>query len=168
ETIWYYDLSDVKVGKKTPITQAHFEDFFKLLPARGDSERSWSVPFASLLEKATEEAKPYREQAAGKAAQAKALEEAFRSKRKYKTAKQEDPAGAADAWKALEREARELRAKAQEIEDAVYDLKAVNPNRKSEEDTRTPAELLDFIEARGKEADNALARLRELISQAND
>lgn len=25
--IWYYDLSDVKVGKKTPLTLRHFEDF---------------------------------------------------------------------------------------------------------------------------------------------
>ena len=43
ETIWYYDLSDVKVGKKTPLTLAHFEDFFRLLPDRADSERSWTV-----------------------------------------------------------------------------------------------------------------------------
>jgi type I restriction enzyme M protein len=54
-------------------------------------------------------------------------------------------------------------AKAQDIEDAVYDLKAVNPNRKSEEDTRAPAELLDFIAEKGREADAALAKLRKLV-----
>ena len=50
EQIWYYDLSDIKVGKKTPFTLAHFEDFFELvgLPRRRhdrrpDSERSWTV-----------------------------------------------------------------------------------------------------------------------------
>ena len=40
---WYYDLSDVKVGKKTPLTRDKFDDFFRLLPSRGDSSRSWSV-----------------------------------------------------------------------------------------------------------------------------
>jgi type I restriction enzyme M protein len=27
ERIWYYDLSNVKVGKKSPLTLKHFEDF---------------------------------------------------------------------------------------------------------------------------------------------
>lgn len=63
---------------------------------------------------------------------------------------------------ALESEARELNNKAQAIEDAVYDLKAVNPNAKSVEDTRTPAELLDFIELKGREVADALATLRSL------
>ncbi|MDP3723756.1 MAG: N-6 DNA methylase [Candidatus Omnitrophota bacterium] len=43
EKVWYYDLSDIKVGKKTPLTAAHFEDFFRLLPSRTDSERSWII-----------------------------------------------------------------------------------------------------------------------------
>lgn len=51
------------------------------------------------------------------------------------------------------------------IEDAVYDLKAVNPNRVSEEDKRTPGQLLDFVAEKGKEADAALARLRGLIGK---
>lgn len=41
--IWYYDLSDIKVGKKTPLTLKHFDDFFRLLPTRGDSEHSWTI-----------------------------------------------------------------------------------------------------------------------------
>jgi hypothetical protein len=44
----------------------------------------------------------------------------------------------------------------------VYDLKAVNPNRKANTDTRTPAELLDLIEANGHEVAAALAALRTL------
>jgi len=44
----YYDLSDVKVGKKTPLTLEHFEDFFKLLPKRSDTDRSWTVPRADI------------------------------------------------------------------------------------------------------------------------
>jgi len=65
----------------------------------------------------------------------------------------------------VERAARESLAKAESIENAVYDLKAVNPNRASEEDTRTPALLLDFVTAKGREADAALARLRDLVGQ---
>ena len=94
EKIWYYDLSDIKVGKKTPFTSKRFEDFFKFLPTCADSERSWTVT-------------------------------------------------------------------REEIEAKNFDLKAVNPNAKVEEDTRTPNELLDLIEAKGKEVQEALAKLRK-------
>ncbi len=93
EKIWYYDLSDIKVGKKTPLTMANFEEFRKLLPTRADSERSWTIT-------------------------------------------------------------------RQEIEAKNYDIKAVNPNRKDTTDTRTPEELLDIIEAKGKEVAEAIALLR--------
>jgi type I restriction enzyme M protein len=48
ERVWYYDLSDVKVGKKTPLTLDGFRDFFALLPTRGEGPRSWSVSRADL------------------------------------------------------------------------------------------------------------------------
>ncbi len=48
----------------------------------------------------------------------------------------------------------------QEIEAKTYDLKAVNPHAKNNEDTRTPEELLDLIEAKGREVGEALATLR--------
>jgi len=48
ERIWYYDLSDVKVGKKSPLTIAHFEEFFRLLPERAESEKSWMVSRAEI------------------------------------------------------------------------------------------------------------------------
>ena len=95
ENIWYYDLSDVKVTKRKPLTAAHFDEFFKLLPDRGESENSWTVS-------------------------------------------------------------------RQEIEAKNYDLKAVNPNRVEEVDNRTPEELLDIIEQKGKEIQDALADLRRL------
>ena len=95
EKIWYYDLSDIKVGKKTPLTAEKFEDFFRLLPSRGDSERSWTVT---------------REQ----------------------------------------------------INAKNYDLKAVNPNAKVEEDTRTPEEILDLIEKKGQEIQQAITQLRAI------
>ncbi len=90
---WYYDLSGVKVGKRTPLTLSHFEEFFRLLPERAEGERSWTVP-------------------------------------------------------------------REEIERRGYDLKAVNPNARGEEDARTPEELLDLIEQKGKEIAEALAVLR--------
>src|SRR5213594_2765064 len=43
EKIWYYDLSDVKVGKKTPFLLAKFDEFLRLVPTRAESERSWTV-----------------------------------------------------------------------------------------------------------------------------
>ena len=93
ERVWYYDLSDIKVGKRTPLTLDKFDEFFRLLPEWADSERSWTV---------TREA----------------------------------------------------------IEAKNYDLKAVNPNAKAGGDTRTPEELLDLIEAKGREVAEALATLR--------
>ena len=46
-----------------------------------------------------------------------------------------------------------------------FDLKAVNPNAKSTEDTRTPEELLDIIEAQGRDVDAAIAELRRLLAE---
>jgi type I restriction enzyme M protein len=96
ERLRYYDLSDVKVGKKLPLTLDRFEQFFELLPTRGDSERSWTVTRAA-------------------------------------------------------------------IEAKNYDFKAVNPNRKVEVDSRTPAEILTAIEQRHQEVSEALKTLRALI-----
>jgi type I restriction enzyme M protein len=53
-----------------------------------------------------------------------------------------------------------------EIEAKNYDLKATNPNRKLDEDTRTPEELLDLIEAKGREVAVAIAELRRLSQRA--
>jgi len=93
EHIWYYDLSSVTVGKGSPLTLDKFEEFFRLLPDRTDSEQSWTVT-------------------------------------------------------------------RQEIEFKNFDLKAVNLHAKSDEDTRPPEELLDLIEAKGREGAEALAVLR--------
>ena len=53
----------------------------------------------------------------------------------------------------------------EELEARKLDLKAVNPNRKSNEDTRTPEELLDIIESKGREIDVAIAELRASLSK---
>ncbi len=164
EKIWYYDLSDIKTGKKTPFTQAHFTEFFKLLPAHGDSDRSWTVDFTAKLQQALEKAQPYRTRAIELFAQAKVLEDDFKEKRKAKNGREAELAELEGKWKCVLREARESDAEGEAIECAAYDLKAVNPHKKTEVDLRPPAELLTVIEAKGQEADAALARLRKLIS----
>lgn len=55
---------------------------------------------------------------------------------------------------------RSWRVTRADIEAKNLDLKAVNPNQVNEEDTRTPAQLLDVIAAKGKEVEVALAKLR--------
>lgn len=166
EKIWYYDLSDVKIGKKTPITLRNFEEFFQLLPKRSDSKQSWTMDFSARLQKALEEARPHREKAAELSAQVKLLETDLREKRKAKHL-QSKLYELEEKWKAVEREARESLAKGDSIENAAYDLKAVNPNRVTKEDKRTPDQLLEFIATKGQEADAALKSLRGLIlSQA--
>jgi len=69
-------------------------------------------------------------------------------------------------FKELMKAAREAKAKAEAIENAVYDLKAVNPNRKSNDDKRTPGELFDLIESKGKEIAKVLTELRKQRSEA--
>jgi type I restriction enzyme M protein len=161
EKIWYFDLSDIKVGKKTPFTLDKFGNFFDLLPERADSERSWTVDIKARRREAKRQADPLREKARPLTAESNELRENVKELKRQKTPEaQERIAELLPRISALESEARELTNKAQTIEDAVYDLKAVNPNAKIEEDTRTPEELLDFIELKGREVAEALAVLR--------
>src|SRR5438128_6235041 len=152
--------------RETPLTLAHFGEFFKLLPVRGDSPDSWTVNFAARLQQALEEARPHREKAAELFTQAKPLEDEWRERRKAKVVNESEVAAREEKWKAVERGARESLAKGEAIEDAAYDLKAVNPNRASEQDTRTPTQLLDFIADKGRDADAALGRLRKLVDNS--
>ena len=157
--IWYYDLSDVKVTKRNPLTSKHFEDFFKRMPKREESEKSWTVDLPQRKKDALKESAPLRKQAESKSRQADEIKVQLMALAKDKT----------DDYKALEsqeeelrRDARELINRAQTIDDAVYDLKAVNPNSIVEEDTRTPEDLLNIIEQKGREVAEALSVLREL------
>ena len=63
--------------------------------------------------------------------------------------------------KEIKKEVRELKNRAQAIEDSVYDLKAVNPNTVIEEDTRTPEELIAVIEEQGRLIAEALEKLKK-------
>jgi type I restriction enzyme M protein len=158
--IWYYDLSELKIRKKIPLMLKHFEEFFQLLPTHAESDLSWTVDMNKRKQVAAEEAQPLKVQATAKSQQAAQWSQRVTDLKKA-TPRNEQAIEEAEAEvKELTRESRELVAKAKEIEDAVYDLKAVNPNKKVVVDTRTPEELMNIIEAKGREIADALSALR--------
>jgi type I restriction enzyme M protein len=161
QKIWYYDLTDVKVRKKTPLLLKHFEDFHRLLPDRADSELSWTVDIEERKRRAGAEARPFKELSTKRGQQAEQWKERVRELKKAEPVDEAALGAAEEQARSLAKEAREAAAKAKEIEDAVYDLKAVNPHRKQVMDTRTPEELLDIIEAKGREIAEVIALLRE-------
>ena len=166
--IWYYDLTDIKVRKKTPLTLQHFDDFLRLLPTWADSGLSWTVDMDARKQAAAEEARPLKEQSTATGQQAAQWSQRVAEIKKAKPIDQQAFEEAEAKVKELTRESRELAAKAKEIEDAVYDLKAVNPHRKPEVDERTPEELMAIIEAKGREVAEALASLRSIRTAAGE
>ncbi len=165
ERIWYYDLSDIKVGKKTPFTIDRFQNFFDLLPTRADSERSWTLDLAARREAARSRSAPLRAEAEEKAAEALTLRDRVKDLRRASPLHLDEIAALEAGAAALAKDANERRNKAQAIDDAVYDLKAVNPNAKAAADNRTPEELLDLIVAKGREVAEALATLRAALER---
>ena len=162
ERIWYYDLSERKVGKKNPLTLADFQEYFELLPKRADSDKSWTVDFTARRRNAADDARPFRDTERKKKDEADSAKAVLSA---LKSARPKDPVAIEkqeEVVSGLLREARDAANKAQSIEDAVYDLKAVNPHRKSVVDTRTPAELLDLIDLKGREVAEAVAALRSM------
>jgi len=161
EQIWYYDLSHLKIRKRTPLTLAHFDHFFEVLPDRADSDYSWTVDLGECKARAKAEAKPIRAEAKAKQAEANQLAARLKELKKAKGAGSDEYAGTEAQLKETRKKARELTRRAQAIENAVYDLKAVNPNIQIKEDTRTPEELIAFIEANAQKVAQALALLRK-------
>jgi len=162
EKIWYYDLSDIKIGKKSPLTLDKFDEFFRLLPNREDSEKSWTIDFAARRETARTQAEPFKQKV-------RELEnEAYKTKEKVKHLKQQSPQNKKEIGElltkvaALDFQAREHRAKAETIENVIYDVKAVNPNAKDTTDKRPPKELLAFIAEKSREVEIALSDLINL------
>ena len=200
EKIWYYDLSSVKVGKKTPLTLAHFgfaadgsvlaeaglpanlvaewqEDeanagnpfpsYASLLSRRGtpqgESRYSWTVDFAARRARAREEMQPLLDEAAGIKAEVVDLKEQLRRLKKEKADK-EALSALIEQIREKEMAARELETKAANIDAAVFDLKAVNPNSVTRVDERTPQEIIGSIEQQGRIVSAALARLTALLA----
>jgi type I restriction enzyme M protein len=62
-----------------------------------------------------------------------------------------------------EKAARDSQSKADAIDAAVFDLKAVNPNAIVKIDTRSPDEVIRSIEEQGKIVAKSLATLKSLL-----
>ena len=160
QKIWYYDLSELKIRKKIPLMLKHFDEFLRLLPTRADSELSWTVDMDARKQTAAAQTRPIKEHATAKSQQAAQWSQRLGELKKAKRLDDKAIEEAQAKFTELTRESRDLAAKAKEIEDAVYDLKAVNPHKKQIVDERTPEQLLNIIETKGKEIADALAVLR--------
>jgi type I restriction enzyme M protein len=152
EKIWYYDLSAIKVGKRTPLTLAHFNDFFIALAQLSDSDNSWTIDFKQRKREAELQAEPLEQLASDKRQQVLVLKTQLKELRKKNTDMYSPEVLTSDNFDdldaqqtLLEKEINELEAKAKTIRNSIYDLKAVNPNIKDISDKRSPAELLSFI-----------------------
>ena len=161
EKIWYYDLSGLKMGKKSPLTIDKFDEFFKLLTERADSDFSWTINIAERRRQAETNARPFDERAKELTKQVQELRQQSAELRQLKGTEHLAKLDELNArGTELATQAREQLAKAKAIRDAAFDLKAVNPNVKAVEDVSTPEELLDIIAAKGREVEAALAWLR--------
>jgi type I restriction enzyme M protein len=200
ERVWYYDLSQVKVGKKTPLTLAHFgfgpagetlydaalpaslvgdwpeqeenagnsfPSFARMLAARGsmagESDFSWSIDFAARRAKAREDMAPHLAMVEKQKAEAVAFKDRLAALRKADADTANLDACRAEIA-AAEKAARDAQAKADAIDAAVYDLKAVNPRAVAETDTRSTEEIIKSIEVHGLTIEKAVAFLKELIA----
>jgi type I restriction enzyme M protein len=163
EKIWYYDLTGVKVRKKAPLLVSHFDDFFKRLTNFEDSELSWTVDIVERKKQAQVECEPLRKDLTAKKQKAARWKEKVAELKKVEGKLRDQKAieNAQTNFKAATREVKEVEGKIEAIE-AVYDLKAVNPNKRPVVDSRTPEELLDIIEAKGREIVESLAMLRKM------
>ena len=167
EKIWYYDVSHLKVGKRTPFTLDRLEDLFEKLPRREDGGRSWTVDFVVRRETAAASAAPFKEEAEKRRKEIESLKEKRRDRKKAGVGEDELAAvdEKIDAAAAAQREAVN---RATAIENAVYDLKAVNPNGGGDKDERTPEDLLQIIEKEGDAVQAALARLRASLAASSN
>jgi type I restriction enzyme M protein len=197
--IWHYDLTHVKVGKKSPMTLAHFgfsksgevldnadlpasltdpwtgdqanerqpfPSYARLLLARGtpaaESRYSWTVDFAARRKQAREDMRPHVADAEAAKAEVVSLKEKLKGL-KAAGPKNNKTEAVESKIEEQERAAREAQAKADAIDAAVFDLKAVNPNAVVKIDTRTPEEVIQSIEVQGEIVASALETLRGLL-----
>ena len=172
--IWYYELNPPpwkdKTGKVRPgtrftkkysLTLAHFEDFFRLLPKRAESENSWTVDFIARKKEAVEKARPLKEEARQAQIIAAKFKREIARLQKDKLHDENKIVDLKDKIKTALQKAKQAQNRAAEIETAIYDIKAINPNRKSAADSRTPEKLLAIIEKKQSEIASALARLKK-------
>ena len=127
---------------------------------RAESDLSWTVNMDERKRLAAEEAQPLKDQAKSKSQQAAQWSQRVADLKKTKPCDGQAVDQAEAKVRELTRDSRDLAGKAKEIDDAVYDLKAVNPHRRPVVDTRTPEELMNIIEGKGREIADVLEALR--------
>lgn len=197
--IWYYDLSHVKVGKKTPMTLAHFgwgqngevlydpalpttlvgdwptqdghkdkafPTFARLISQRGmpeaESDYSWTVDFTGRRAKAREDMAPHLAEVEKRVNEAVALKDKIATLKRAK-ASEANIESCREELALVEKAQREAQAKADAIDAASFDLKAVNPRARVIRDTRSVAEILASIDRHGLTVQEALATLRKQL-----
>jgi type I restriction enzyme M protein len=144
-----------------------FPSYARLLDRRGtpegESRYSWTLDFAARRAEARARMQPLQR----RLARCRAL--VVELKERLKRAKKTDPR--ADRLAALEsrirrweKAARDLEARIADIDAAVFDLKAVNPNALAKGDARTPEAILDSIERQGRLVAESLATLRAWLA----
>ncbi|MBS0183959.1 MAG: N-6 DNA methylase [Nitrospira sp.] len=201
ERIWYYDLSHVKVGKKTPMTLAHFgwgptgevlndsalpatlvgdwhkqdghegktfPTFARLISQRGtpeaESDFSWIVDFTARRAKARDDMAPHLVEVEKRVNEAVALKDKISTIKRAK-ASEANIESCREELALVEKAQREAQAKADTIDAASFDLKAVNPRARVIRDTRSVAEILASIDRHGLTVQEALATLRKQLAE---
>jgi type I restriction enzyme M protein len=159
EKIWYYDLSDIKVTKKKPLTLEHFEHFFSVLSERKETEKSWFIDIVEKKRVAQKQAQPFIEEQRKLNQQIEQLANKIKELKKQKDEKKTEELEL--KIKELQKQANENANQAKEILDSVYDLKAVNPNIAPPPPPPPPEELIRLIEEKSKEVQKALLELKE-------
>ena len=115
------------------------------MPECGDSEKSWTIDFAERRETARKQSETFKQKVRELENEAYRVKEAVKQARLQSSPNKDEITKLQTKIADLDFEARENRAKAENIENAIYDIKAVNPNAKDTTDKRTPKELLSFM-----------------------
>lgn len=202
ERIGYYDLSHVKMGKKSPMTLAHFgwgpsgdvlddealpaslvgdwheregnagkpfPSFARWLAQRdqpaAESDLCWSVDFADRRAKAREQMAPHLAEVTHQREDSVTLKERHAQLRRAGV-DAEALAACRELQLRADKAMRDAQARADAIDAAVYDLRAVNPRVRDEGDTRTLAQILDSISLHGSQVEVAMKQLSKALQPA--
>ena len=153
-----------QLGKKSPLTLKHFEDFAATLATRADSDRSWTVDLAARRTKAAEEALPFRETARAKTREADRAKDDLAA---LKKAKPRDEAAIAASEATLrdlltKTERRPARPTISRTPFTIRRPSTPTVNRRSIGGRRLNFSIL--VESKGVEIAEALKKLRALTS----
>jgi type I restriction enzyme M protein len=122
------------------------------------------VDFAARRAQARKEMQPHLDETERIKAHLVMLKERLKAFKKDK-AEISDIEALEQQIKEQEKAACDFQTKADAIDAAVFDLKAVNPNVVAKVDIRTPAEIIENIAAQGRIVSSALEKLKLLMTE---